>query len=166
MRLSTPKFISFNSNNTYIISRESTTTNYSNLNNITLPIQQTQNLNYKIVLIGDISVGKTSISYRIKTGEFNAVSQPTLGFDYLSFYLKYKNKILKLEVWDTCGQEAYRSLIKSFFSNSSLAIIVYAIDDLNSFDSIEQWVRQCKNECGPETKFFLIGNKADLDGDK
>ena len=121
---------------------------------------------YKIIIIGNSGVGKTSISYRIKTCEFNAVSQPTLGFDYLSFYLKYKNKILKLEVWDTCGQEAYRSLIKSFFSNSSLAIIVYAIDDLNSFDSIEQWVRQCKNECGPETKFFLIGNKADLNGDK
>jgi len=121
---------------------------------------------YKIIIVGNSGVGKTSISYRIKTGEFNAVSQPTLGFDYLSFYIKYKNKILKLEVWDTCGQEAYRSLIKSFFANSSLAIIVYAIDDLNSFNSIEEWVRQCKNECSPETKFFLIGNKADLDEDK
>jgi GTPase SAR1 family protein len=67
-----------------------------------------------------------------------------------------------LEIWDTCGQEQYRSLIKSFFSNSSLAIIAYAIDDKKSFNSIDEWVRQCKTSCSPDTKFFLIGNKADL----
>ena len=77
--------------------------------------------------------------------------------------MKYKEKILKLEIWDTCGQEAYRSLIEFFFNNASLAIIVYAIDDFNSFKSVDEWIRQCKTSCFPETKFFLIGNKIDIE---
>jgi small GTP-binding protein len=118
--------------------------------------------NYKIIVIGDSGVGKTCLTLRASTGEFHTQEPPTLGFEYLAYYLKYKNKILKLEIWDTCGQEQYRSLIKSFFSNSSLAIIAYAIDDKKSFNSIDEWVRQCKTSCSPDTKFFLIGNKADL----
>ena len=77
-----------------------------------------------------------------------------------------QNKVLKLEIWDTCGQEAYRSLIKSFFNNSSLAIIVYAVDNKKSFSSIDEWIRQCRSLCSPETRFFLIGNKNDVDEEK
>ena len=117
---------------------------------------------YKIIVICDSGVGKTCLTLRASTGEFHTQEPPTLGFEYLAYYLKYQNKILKLEIWDTCGQEQYRSLIKSFFSNSSLAIIAYAIDDKKSFNSIDEWVRQCKTSCSPDTKFFLIGNKADL----
>jgi small GTP-binding protein len=90
----------------------------------------------------------------------------TIGFEFFPFIVKYKNKTLKLEIWDTCGQEAYRSLIKTFFNNSSLAIIVYAIDSRKSFDSIEEWIRQCKTLCSPDTKFFLIGNKSDVEDEK
>jgi small GTP-binding protein len=120
---------------------------------------------YKIIVIGDSGVGKTCLSERITTGKFNDKNQPTLGFDYYPLYLKYKkyDTILKLEIWDTCGQEDYRALIKSFFANSSLAIVVYAINDEKSFNSIEEWVRQCKNESGPNIKFILIGSKVDLE---
>ena len=119
--------------------------------------------NYKIIIIGDSGVGKTCLTYRVTTGEFREKIAATIGFEYFPFIVKYKNKVLKLEIWDTCGQEAYRSLIKSFFTNASLAIIVYAIDDYNSFKSIDEWVRQCKTSCSPDTKFFLIGNKIDVD---
>ena len=121
--------------------------------------------NFKIIVIGNSGVGKTCLTLRASTGEFQDKQPPTLGFEYCPFFLKYKDKVLKLEIWDTCGQEAYRSLIKSFFINSSLAIIVYAIDDKNSFSSINGWIRQCKISCSPETKFFLIGNKVDIDED-
>lgn len=122
--------------------------------------------NYKIIIIGNSGVGKTCLTYRATTGEFQEKISPTLSFEYSPFILKYNGKILKLEIWDTCGQEAYRSLVKSFFINSSLAIIVYAIDDINSFKSLDEWVRQCKSNCSPETKFFLIGNKIDVDADQ
>ena len=122
--------------------------------------------NYKIIIIGDSGVGKTCLSYRATQGKFREKLSATIGFEYFPFITKYKNKILKLEIWDTCGQEAYRSLIKSFFNNSSLAIIVYAIDNKKSFNSIEEWIRQCRSLCAPNTRFFLIGNKNDVDEDR
>ena len=128
-----------------------------------LPFDYTKyDLNYKIIIIGDSGVGKTCLMNKATKGEFLDKVEPTIGFDYNPFILRYKEKILKLEIWDTCGQEAYRSLIDGFFNNSSLAIIVYGINDAKSFDSIDGWIRQCKIKCSPETKFILIGNKADL----
>ena len=117
---------------------------------------------YKIIIIGDSAVGKTSMMNRMIDGEFLDKISPTLGFDYRPLICRYKDKILKLEIWDTCGQEVYRSLIKGFFTNSSLAVIVYAVDDEKSFNSLNEWIRQCKLNCSPETKFVLIGNKTDL----
>ena len=117
---------------------------------------------YKIIIIGDSGVGKTSLIYRGTTGKFHESECPTLGFEFFPLFVKYKDKILKLELWDTCGQEIYRSLIKSFYVNSSLAIIVYSKDDRKSFNSIPEWIRQCRNLCSPMTKYILIGNKKDL----
>ena len=122
--------------------------------------------NYKIIIIGDSGVGKTCLSYRATQGTFREKLAATIGFEYFPFITKYKNKILKLEIWDTCGQEAYRSLIKSFFNNSSLAIIVYAVDNRKTFNSIEEWIRQCRSLCAPDTRFFLIGNKNDVEEDR
>ena len=118
---------------------------------------------FKIIFIGDSGVGKTCITYRITSGKYYEKISPTIGFELFPYLAKYKDKIIKLEMWDTCGQEVYRSLIKSFFVNSSMAIIVYAIDDKNSFNSIQEWIRQCRNNCSPTTKFILIGNKKDLE---
>ena len=122
--------------------------------------------NYKLIVIGESGVGKTCLTYRVTTGEYKEKISPTIGFEYFPFIVKYQNKVLKLEIWDTCGQEAYRSLIKTFFINSSLAIIVYAVDNKKSFKSVEEWIRQCKSLCSPDTKFFLIGNKSDVDEDQ
>ena len=118
--------------------------------------------NYKLIVIGDSGVGKTCLTYRASNGEFQQNMAATIGFEFFPFITKYKNKTIKLEIWDTCGQEAYRSLIKSFFNNSSLAIIVYAVDNERSFKSIDEWIRQCRGLCSPGTRFFLIGNKNDV----
>ena len=118
---------------------------------------------FKLIVIGDSSVGKTCLTYRIATGEFPKRDSPTLGFEFFPILIKYKDKILKMEIWDTCGQEAYRSLIKSFYINSSMAIIVYSIDNKKTFENIPEWIRQCRNYCSPKTKLILIGNKNDLE---
>ena len=117
---------------------------------------------FKIIVIGDSGVGKTSITCKMTSGNFYEQPIPTVGFDLFPFLIKYKNKIIKLEIWDTCGQEVYRSLIKSFFTNSSMAIMVYSIDSRKSFESIDEWVRECRTNCSPNTRFILIGNKKDL----
>ena len=75
--------------------------------------------------------------------------------------MKVDNKIIKLQIWETCGQEAYRSLIKNFYRNASLAIIVYSVEDLQSFNDIDIWLKQVKTYGTSSCKIFLIGNKID-----
>ena len=81
-------------------------------------------------------------------------------------FIRLDNKIIKLQIWDTCGMEVYRSLIKSFYINSSLAVIVYAINDSDSFNDIHFWVKELKTMSSPDIKIILIGNKIDLENER
>ena len=90
----------------------------------------------------------------------------TVGFEFFTFNIKMFNKIIKLQIWDTCGQELYRSLITNFYRNSSLAIIVYAINSKTSFESIEMWLKELRTHSNPDAKVFLIGNKVDLEKER
>ena len=83
---------------------------------------------FKIIVIGNAGVGKSCLSMQATKRRFENNYLATVGFEFFVFNMKLDNKILKLQIWDTCGQEVYRSLITSFYKNSSLAIIVYAID--------------------------------------
>ena len=84
---------------------------------------------FKIIIIGNCGVGKSSLVNQGVLEKFSSNYQTTLGFDFFSMFVKIEDKIVKLQIWDTCGQEIYRSLITSFYKNSSLAIIVYSIDE-------------------------------------
>ena len=118
---------------------------------------------FKIIVIGDSAVGKSSLTLRGAKDKYKDFYTPTIGFEFLSFTIKIKNQIIKLQIWDTCGQEVYRSLISSFYRNSSLAILVYAINNQESFDSLETWLDEIKTQTHPNLKIFLIGNKIDLE---
>ena len=120
-------------------------------------------LNFKIIIIGDSYVGKSCLAIKATKGTFESVYTPTVGFEFLTFFVKVENSNIKLQIWDTCGQEVYRSLIGSFYRNSSLAIIVYAVDNDNSFSSIDTWVNELKTKGNPDMTIFLVGNKADLE---
>ena len=91
-------------------------------------------LTFKIIIIGNSGVGKTSITTSAVKNVFINDYKSTIGMEIFSLYLKVNDKPIKLQIWDTCGQEIYRSLIKNFYRNSSLAIIVYSIDKKNSFN--------------------------------
>jgi Ras-related protein Rab-2A len=119
-------------------------------------------LSFKLIIIGDISVGKSSLLIRAIKHTFKPAYSPTLGFDMFYIYIKIKDKILKLQVWDTGGQEIYQSLISNFYRNSSLAFMVYAINDKDSFEHIDNWLKEIKHQSNPDVKIFLIGNKCDL----
>lgn len=99
-------------------------------------------LNFKIILIGNIGVGKSCISLKATKGIFLEEYTSTVGFEFYCFNVKIDNKIIKLQIWDTCGQEAYRSLIKNFYRNTSLAIIVYSVEDEQSFNDVNIWLKQ------------------------
>ena len=123
-------------------------------------------LTFKIIIIGNSGVGKTSITTSAVKNVFINDYKSTIGMEIFSLYLKVNDKPIKLQIWDTCGQEIYRSLIKNFYRNSSLAIIVYSIDQKNSFKDINLWIKEIKVNSSPDIKIVLIGNKSDLDNDR
>ena len=85
-------------------------------------------LSFKIIVIGDSGVGKSCLTMRATKNLFDTNYNATVGFEFFTFNVKINNQVVKLQVWDTCGQEIYRSLITNFYRNSSLAIMVYSID--------------------------------------
>ena len=120
-------------------------------------------LSFKIIVIGNSGVGKSCLSIKATKNIFENNYLATVGFEFFSFNVKLDDKVVKLQIWDTCGQEIYRSLITNFYRNSSLAIIVYAIDDKQSYQDIEVWLKDLKTYSNPDIKVFLIGNKTDME---
>ncbi len=123
-------------------------------------------LSFKIIVVGDSGVGKSCLTMKGTKNHFEECYSPTVGFEFFTFNIKIDDKYIKLQIWDTCGQEAYKSLITSFYRNASLAILVYSIDNQNSFNNIEVWLNEIKSQSNPETKIFLIGNKIDLENER
>ena len=118
--------------------------------------------NYKIVLLGDINVGKTSILSRFRYGSFEPEYMPTLGIDFFSKNLFLEDKTIRLILWDTAGQERFRSLIPSYLKNANCIIIVFDITNKDSFNSLNKWLSDAKNNASEDTIFVICGNKIDL----
>ena len=120
-------------------------------------------LAFKIIIIGSSSVGKTCLIKRIINNEFEENYQTTIGFEFITMNIKIKDSLFKIQMWDTCGQEIYSSVIKSFYQNSILAIMVYSIDDKKSFENLDFWLNEVKNNTDENYPIILIGNKSDSD---
>ena len=123
-------------------------------------------LSFKIILVGDAAVGKSCLLIKAINNNFNDNYEKTVGFDFFTFNLKFNNKIIKLQIWDTSGQEIYYSLIQNFYKNSSLAVIVYSIDNKESFIHAEKWLNDIKSEINSYARIFLVGNKSDLENQR
>merc|ERR1711976_419446 len=129
-----------------------------------LPDDFTQyDLSFKLIVIGDSGVGKSCLTMKATKNLFENHYSATVGFEFFTFNIKINDRIIKLQSWDTCGQEIYRSLITNFYRNSSLAIMVYSIDNYESYENIEVWLKELKTHSNPDAKVFLIGNKVDLE---
>ena len=128
-----------------------------------LPDNFTQfDISFKLIVIGDSGVGKSCLTNKATKNIFEENYNATIGFEFFNFNIKFGDKIIKLQIWDTCGQELYRSLITNFYRNSSLAIIVYTVTDRTTFENIDLWYKELRTHSNPNVKVFLIGNKIDL----
>jgi len=116
----------------------------------------------KIVLLGDQSVGKTSLITRFMYDTFDNTYQATIGIDFLSKTMYLEDRTVRLQLWDTAGQERFRSLIPSYIRDSSVAIVVFDITNRNSFLSTTKWIEDVRSERGTDVIIVLVGNKADL----
>ncbi len=122
------------------------------------------NFNYlfKYIIIGDAAVGKSNILLRYAHGQFKDEYQLTIGVEFGAKNIKIKDKIYRIQIWDTAGQENFRSITRSYYKNSVCALIVYDISSKESFNNISKWMSDCKNQSPKNILMILIGNKMDL----
>ena len=117
---------------------------------------------FKIVIVGDSSTGKTSILERLLNNSFQSEIFPTVGIEFKSYLTSIDGQQVKLNLWDTAGQEKYRAVAKSYFRNAVGALLVFSICDHESFSHVEEWLSSLEEGCLPNAVFLLVGNKVDL----
>lgn len=117
---------------------------------------------FKLVFLGEQSVGKTSLITRFMYDSFDNTYQATIGIDFLSKTMYLEDRTVRLQLWDTAGQERFRSLIPSYIRDSSVAVVVYDITNTNSFQQTNKWIEDVKAERGNDVIIMLVGNKTDL----
>ena len=118
-------------------------------------------LSFKIGFIGDSTAGRSALLQTLNNDSYD--TKPTVGTDLYIFNIKLEDKIIKLQLWDLPGQGLYRSLIRPFYGIFDLIVISYAINDKQMFLNINNWLNEAKSLCRKDCKFFLIGNKADIE---
>ena len=121
---------------------------------------------YKVIIVGRYGVGKTRIIHRLmKENVDDKEYSPTISVDTKTFKVKVNDKIIQIQIWDTCGNDEFAQSTPNMFKNASISIIVYAINDQKSFDDIKIWYNLIKNHSF-DSFIFLIGNKNDLEEER
>jgi Ras-related protein Rab-6A len=128
-----------------------------------LNISVTNFKKFKLVFLGDQSVGKSSIISRYVYDTFENSSHPTIGVDFVVKSVYSGENTYKIHFWDTAGQERFKSLIPSYIKDCQVAILVYDVCNRESFDNIKSWYENIKNERGDDIILGLLGNKIDLE---
>lgn len=119
---------------------------------------------FKVILIGDRSVGKTSVIQRFVKNTFENNQIATVNMD-----LKTKTIAIdmttsaELMIWDTCGEERFKALTKQYYTNANGIMLIYNINDRSSFDNLSKWLKDCKANSHELVELFLVGNKVDLE---
>ena len=124
------------------------------------------NMLFKIVLVGDSSVGKTNLFLRYIKNEFDPQTKATIGVEFGTKIIKINNYNIKIQIWDTAGQERYKSITSAYYKGAQGAFLVYDITNKSSFLNIDKWIRDLKNNGDEKIVLFLIGNKNDLNDDR
>ena len=120
-------------------------------------------LSYKIILLGDTTVGKTSLIVRFCDSKFNESCVSTIGVDTKTKYIKYNDKKIELEIWDTAGQEKYKSLAKNCYKGADGIILIYDITQKKTFHGIKTWYNDIKDHINiSKVAIIIVGNKSDL----
>lgn len=118
----------------------------------------------QLLIIGDSTVGKTSILSRFTEGTFSPNYLATVGLDFFTKDEYFNNKIVRIKIWDTAGQERYKALTQGFFRNAHGILIVYDVTNSETFDNLKYWVQSIHTHLGEKgnVKVIIIGNKIDL----
>eukprot|EP00123_Amoebidium_parasiticum_P000349 comp10832_c0_seq1/m.5459 comp10832_c0_seq1/g.5459 ORF comp10832_c0_seq1/g.5459 comp10832_c0_seq1/m.5459 type:complete len:203 (-) comp10832_c0_seq1:775-1383(-) len=117
---------------------------------------------FKLVLLGETAVGKSSLVLRFVKGQFNEHQLSTIGAAFLTQTVCLDDTTVKFEIWDTAGQERYHSLAPMYYRGAQAAIVVYDVTNQESFERAKQWVSELQRQAAPNIIIALAGNKTDL----
>jgi len=119
---------------------------------------------YKVLILGDSSVGKTCFLLKYTDKVFNEVYMSTIGLDYRLKTLTLKNgKKVKLQIWDTAGQDRFRTITKNYYKGANGIILIYDVTSTETYENVENWISQIKEEASPNVVIYLVGNKVDME---
>jgi len=119
---------------------------------------------FKLVLVGEVGAGKSSLVLRYTDDTFLGDEVGTIGADFKVKFINVQKKRVKMQIWDTAGQEKFRTMTSSYFAGANAVIVVFDLTDKKSFDLSEKWIKEAKkfNGTSAPISFLLVGNKSDL----
>ena len=117
---------------------------------------------FKYIMIGDTGVGKSCLVLRLTDDRFKLHHELTIGVEFGSKILKLDDTQIKLQIWDTAGQEAFQSITRSYYRGIAGAVVVYDITRRKTFNNVTKWINDLKEECPDNCSIVLIGNKTDV----
>ena len=124
----------------------------------------TDELVYKVLLLGDSSVGKTCFLLRYCDKSFQEAHLSTIGLDYRLKSMTLQNdKNIKLQIWDTAGQDRFRAITKNYYKGANGIILIYDVTNKQSYENVKNWLTQIKEEANPNVIIYLAGNKIDVE---
>ena len=120
---------------------------------------------FKIIIIGDTSVGKTSLMRRYIEGIYNEKTLSTIGIELFKKEVSIKNKNYVMKIWDTCGQEKFRAISKNYYHNADGIMLVFDINSHETFEHLSGWIDSIYQNTSKDTPFIIVSSKCDLEHD-
>jgi Ras-related protein Rab-11A len=120
-------------------------------------------MNFKLIIVGDSSVGKSNMGNRYINNDFQLETKTTVGVEFFIKKLVINKKNIRAHIWDTAGQEKFKSITKSYYKGAKGALVVYDISRRESFDNVDKWISELKSNGDTDLIITLIGNKCDLE---
>ena len=122
---------------------------------------------YKVLLLGDSTVGKTCFLMKYTDKTFQDIHMATIGLDYRLRSMRLKSgKSIKLQIWDTAGQDRFRAITKNYYKGSHGIILIYDITNTQSFENVKTWVNQIREEASSNVIIYIAGNKVDMEDER
>jgi len=121
---------------------------------------------FKLLLIGNSGVGKSCMLMRYAENTFTTNFFNTIGVDFKIKTIEYDNKVVKLQIWDTAGQDRFRTITSSYYRGAHGIIVVYDVTDKDSFDNVKQWMNEIEKYAQENVCRLLVGNKCDLTAER
>ena len=122
---------------------------------------------YKVLLLGDTTVGKTCFLTKYTDKTFQEVHMSTIGLDYRLKTMVLKNgKNIKLQIWDTAGQDRFRAITKNYYKGAHGIILIYDVTSLQTYENVKTWINQIREDAPANVVIYIAGNKIDMEEER